>query len=224
MVTTTLIFNPADIAELDRTANRAVRELGMTPKAASNWAMQLFLKSVRAATKGRPGKRRTIRRRKDGSHSVTGFFRYNPKRALQKVGKTKRRNDPTIQPPSPPANPNMKVRDTLVFRRGTPATVLARMAIIRNAGLAKKAWGWLARDLYNQNAGPGNFNRPRDVLRGTTTERAGSFSVRVENALYYAEDAFRTKGKRTVDNSIERAVRGMEHQIDQRVARMLAKR
>lgn len=223
MVTTTLTISDKDIAELERTIDRAVTELGKTPKEAANWAMQLFLKSVRASTKGKVGKRRAIRTRKDGSYSVSGYFRYNPARSMQKAGKGRRRKQTPSAPPPPPPDPNVKVKDTLVFRRNTPTAVLNRVATIRNAGLAKKAWGWLARDLYNENAGPGAFNRPRDVLKASTADTRNGFSVRVENALYYAEDAFRTKGARTVDNSMERAMRGMEHQIDRRVERMLAR-
>lgn len=92
-----------------------------------------------------------------------------------------------------------------------------KKAIIKRRGLAKLAWAWMLSDMGYSSTGAARYTGPRKSRRYYNVDdmrRAKDPSIRLHSRLRYAQDAFKTKGRATIDNIGTRAnnrfVRKME--------------
>ncbi len=187
MVAISLHFKPEDVASFRNQMNRAVRQLRKTPREAVRWATVIFLTSIRASTK-QSRKARKVKELKNGRVEITGYF----------FDRTK----------------GEKVESKRTYYRHSFAGDINRAAKIHYSGLAKKSWGWMMQDLFKRSAGAGIFKRVRDVSEATQSGRDWDYKIALTNKLDYAEKAFRTTGRTSIDTAVRRASSGLEKRIN----------
>ena len=186
MVAISLHFNPDDVTSFQTQINRAVRQLRKTPREAVRWATVIFLTSIRASTK-QSRKARKIKELKDGRVEITGYF----------FDRTK----------------GEKTESKRTYYRHSFAGDINRAAKIHYSGLAKKSWGWMMQDLFKRSAGAGIFKRVRSVSEATQSGKEWDYKITLTNRLDYAEKAFRTTGRTSIDTAMKRASSGLEKRI-----------
>ena len=94
-----------------------------------------------------------------------------------------------------------------------PEAMLRKEAQIKRRGLAKAAWRTLGSGRW---PGTTSFLVGRGIRTGTKREnhlRDVNPSIVMHNRIGYAEDAFRTKGKRAINTVGNRAARAMEREV-----------
>lgn len=98
---------------------------------------------------------------------------------------------------------------------------------IPRAGLAKKSWGWIARDIggtgaetdLTQKARKGVRRDPRQYAKGMFQRFANAAEVRISNRLDYALDALPAGA---LDAGLTAAVNRLEHNINHHIVRATA--
>ena len=91
--------------------------------------------------------------------------------------------------------------------------------IIKNRGIAKRAWSWVVRDLYGRAADENNPKRPKNILFTNKGGAGYGAFVRFTNKLRYASVAL----KGSASAAMSEAFVAASHQIRNAVERALAK-
>lgn len=97
---------------------------------------------------------------------------------------------------------------------------------IPRAGLAKKSWGWVMKQIYNgANAGDiawrrtkGERRDPRNYVKGMFSRIAGGASVLISNSLDYILDALRPGA---LAEAMDAASKRLEYNIDKGIGEMM---
>lgn len=98
----------------------------------------------------------------------------------------------------------------------------SKLAKIGKRGLAKSAWFWVLSELGGR---AGRFTAGAGVRKsrnayGVLNRMSGlDPAILIENKLEYASEAFKTKGRATVDNAGERALNRVKRIVERQVAR-----
>ena len=95
---------------------------------------------------------------------------------------------------------------------------------ISRAGLAKKSWGWVMKQIYN-GAGAGDISwtrtkgerrDPRQYVKGIFERVAGGAFAEIRNSLDYISDALRPGA---ITEAIDAATKRMEHNVAESIMR-----
>ena len=192
MVAISIHFDPQDVSNFREQMNRAMRQLKKTPREAVRWATIIFLTSIRASTK-QSRKTRKIKELKTGEVEITGYF----------FDRTR----------------GEKVESKRTYYQHSFAGDVNKAAKIHYSGLAKKSWGWMMQDLFKRNPGAGIFKRVRDVSEAQQSGKDWHYQITLTNKLDYAEKAFRTTGRTSIDTALKRATKGLEKRIEQALSK-----
>jgi hypothetical protein len=188
MIDISVSFPQAQVAELNRQIGDLIIISGKLPEQSVKRAMYFVLKSLSATTTVAKKTRKVERadfiqkRRKKDQRNEGGLFKVQV------------------------FNKNTGSEETRIFSADSlQEAKQKRIAQVYWAGLAKRSWGWAMRDLFNTGGGEAGFKRKPGMVETQTEKSTINYSIRVADNLRYIEDAFKTKGKATLDNLLVRA-------------------
>jgi len=200
-VATTIQFPQADVDALMRQIHRNSNSLGKSLGSSVKFAAWSVADALRVATKI-SNKNRSVEdsgeRRKKGLKKfiIERFHGDKPMRKLDVYAKNK--------------------------SEATEKTVVK----IRNRGLAQKAWHWPQSKLGSSRGSPKvSNNTSRIAANNGSTEihlEGQNLWISITNKLNYANDAFRSGGAQTVENTMARAATRMAHMIDSKIAKKMS--
>lgn len=181
-------FPKDQVEELNRQIGDLIIVSGKLPEQSVKRAMYFVLKSLSGTTKVAKKTRKVERadfiqtRRKKSQRNEGGLFKvqvYNRKTGSE---------------------------ETRIFTADSfQEARQKRIAQVYYAGLAKRSWGWAMRDLFGTGGEEVGFKRKPGMVDTQTTKGTIDYSMKVSDNLRYIEDAFKTKGKATIDNLLVRA-------------------
>lgn len=97
---------------------------------------------------------------------------------------------------------------------------------ISRAGLAKKSWGWIMRELHNGADADVSWKRtkgerrdPRQYVKGMFARLAGGAAAQIRNALDYIMDALHPGA---LPEAMDAASKRLEHNIERSIERAMA--
>lgn len=95
-----------------------------------------------------------------------------------------------------------------------------KKAAIRRRGLARSAWFWVMSEVGGRSSGAAQFGVKKDGSKyGVTKRLSGNDpAIKIESKLRYASDAFRIKGRATIENAGSRALNRVTRLIEKRIA------
>jgi len=199
----TLDFKKSDIDAFYKGMTRMSKELGYNTKKSTTLAAKKLLGSLQASTKKSPKKR------------VVKLVSEIPGKKLNKYV-AKRKYD-------------KKEPERFFVAHSLENAKQSHHARIGRKGLAKRHWYWAGKDA-KLNIPSGGKILARDgekisrrVSSGTILEDSDRIAYKIESELRYVWDAFKGKGKYTVDTAMERANRAITRDINLKHYRKFAK-
>ena len=233
-------FPEADLKRMEEAIQKAVNETGQSLKSAGQWAGRFVCGSLAASTRVAPKLRRIVRnpdtrwktdRRRApwgvmaplGRERVMGFkpiYRtgeFGKIRFFDKKSMSWFRRDA--------ANPKGKWesipsgQDVANPELVAPGIKKDKRRTIRRRGLAKKVWQAAKTRMVTGGTlnGHGVSNIGRVVVCGDKNNP----TLRIENNLRYAMDAFKTDGKQAVESTLRRAGDRMLNRVADKVAKQM---
>ena len=179
--------------------DRLVKELGKTPEDATRMGALALLKSLKAATKTAPARRkvRVDKTWNRKSRDAGGNQRFLMRKYDRKTGAE---NDVQIWAPS------------------LEEAKQSKLAVIHYRGLAKASWGWAAQRLFpSQKVGYGGRKPQREVLAVTQRGKGNGYEIVIMNKLDYIGLALKGGESAAMSTAMRNATNTMFGRIEQRL-------
>ena len=197
MIELSMSFPQDQVAELNRQIGQLIQISGTLPEASVKRAMYFVLKSLSATTKVAKKTRKVERadfiqkRRKKNQRNEGGLFKVQA------------------------FNRKTGAEETKIFQADSlQEAKQKRIAQVYYSGLAKRSWGWAMRDLFGTGGEEVGFKRKPGMVETQATKGIIDYSMKVSDNLRYIEDAFKSKGKATVDNILVRAANQIRKDVE----------
>lgn len=179
--------------------DRLVKELGKTPEDATRMGALALLKSLRAATKIAPARRkvRVDKTWRKKSRDASGNQRFLMRKYDRKTGAE---NDVQIWAPS------------------LAEAKQSKLTLMHYRGLAKASWGWAAQRLFpSQKVGYGGRKPQREVFAVTQSGKGNGYEIVVMNKLDYIGLALKGGESAAMSTAMRAATNTLFGRIEQRL-------
>ena len=179
--------------------DRLVKELGKTPEDATRMGALALLKSLKAATKTAPARRkvRVDKTWNRKSRDASGNQRFLMRKFDRKTGAEK---------------------DVQIWAPSLEEAKQSKLAVIHYRGLAKASWGWAAQRLFpSQKVGYGGRKPQREVLAVTQRGKGNGYEIVIMNKLDYIGLALKGGESAAMSTAMRNATNTMFGRIEQRL-------
>lgn len=234
MVAVTCDIDQAAVARLDGILDAIQRETPRRLATETRRAAIYICQSLRARTKKAPKRARPNEYRAEPSNVPPRYVHSNSagRRLLRRWSLTRKLG-----------TPDQYTKHHYVYtnaRRGKGGKMLGkneaaeRRELVRQhggisrAGLAKKSWGWVMKQIYNATAvadiawkrTKGERRDPRNYIKGIFERAAGGAFAEIRNSLDYIMDALRPGA---LAEAVDAASKRLEHNVANNIERQTAK-
>ncbi len=179
--------------------DRLVRELGKTPEVATRMGALALLKSLRAATKKAPARRkvRVDKTWKKKSRDASGNRRFLMRKFDRKTGSEK---------------------DVQIWAPSLAEAKQSRLAVLHYRGLGKASWGWAAQRLFpSQRVGYGGRKPHREAFSVTQRGTGNGYELVVMNKVDFIGLALKGGESAAMSTAMRAATNTMFGRIEQRL-------
>lgn len=179
--------------------DRLVKELGKTPEDATRMGALALLKSLKAATKTAPARRkvRVDKTWNRKSRDASGNQRFLMRKFDRKTGAEK---------------------DVQIWAPSLEEAKQSKLAVIHYRGLAKASWGWAAQRLFpKQKVGYGGRKPQREVFAVTQSGKGNAYEIVILNKLDYIGLALKGGESAAMSTAMRNATNTMFGRIEQRL-------
>ena len=179
--------------------DRLVKELGKTPEDATRMGALALLKSLKAATKTAPARRkvRVDKTWNRKSRDASGNQRFLMRKFDRKTGAEK---------------------DVQIWAPSLAEAKQSKQTVIHYRGLAKASWGWAAQRLFpSQKVGYGGRKPQREVLAVTQSGKGNGYEIVIMNKLDYIGLALKGGESAAMSTAMRNATNTMFGRIEQRL-------
>ena len=179
--------------------DRLVKELGKTPEDATRMGALALLKSLKAATKTAPARRkvRVDKTWNRKSRDASGNQRFLMRKFDRKTGAEK---------------------DVQIWAPSLAEAKQSKLTLMHYRGLAKASWGWAAQRLFpSQKVGYGGRKPQREVFAVTQSGKGNGYEIVVMNKLDYIGLALKGGESAAMSMAMRNATNTMFGRIEQRL-------
>ena len=179
--------------------DRLVKELGKTPEDATRMGALALLKSLKAATKTAPARRkvRVDKTWNRKSRDASGNQRFLMRKFDRKTGAEK---------------------DVQIWAPSLAEAKQSKQTVIHYRGLAKASWGWAAQRLFpRQKVGYGGRKPQREVFAVTQSGKGNGYEIVIMNKLDYIGLALKGGESAAMSTAMRNATNTMFGRIEQRL-------
>ena len=179
--------------------DRLVKELGKTPEDATRMGALALLKSLKAATKTAPARRkvRVDKTWNRKSRDASGNQRFLMRKFDRKTGAEK---------------------DVQIWAPSLAEAKQSRLAVMHYRGLAKASWGWSAQRLFpGQKVGYEGRQPRREVFSVTQRGKGNGYEIVVMNKLDYIGLALKGGESAAMSTAMRAATNTLFGRIEQRL-------
>jgi len=197
MIETSMTFDQAGLNEFSSMLKQLTSVCGYDREKAVRMATVDLLKSVRASTK------KSASIRKIRSVRVSKKFKQSGNLLPFKMEKYDRKSDQKLE--------------QWIFAGSLAEAKQLNVAKIRYSGLARTAWNWAMRDLFETGDVSAPFRRPSGAV---VSEKSGDDIdqvIKITNKIEYVMSAFQTSGDRAISTATARAANTLRKHIERKL-------
>lgn len=179
--------------------DRLVKKLGKTPEDATRMGALALLKSLKAATKIAPARRkvRVDKTWNKKSRDASGNQRFLMRKFDRKTGAES---------------------DVQIWAPSLAEAKQSKLAVMHYRGLAKASWGWAAQRLFSrQKVGYGGRKPHREVFSVTQRGKGNAYEIVVMNKLDYIGLALKDGESAAMSTAMRNATNTLFGRIEQRL-------